>query len=504
MLSKLKAAWRALTVPEVPRWQTLNKQHYRELRAAYDAAQPRDDLWTLADFADADASLRPEIRRELRARARYEYSNNTIVSRVVNVWVDDVMGESGPVLDMTTNYDELNALIEADWQEWWDAGNLQAKLRTAILAETVDGESVDLKIQSTALRLDQPIGLDVLGFESDRLASPSLLDDHRSDYVDGVHLDDLRQPVAYDLLKAHPGHQYLDQAGLEFDYETFPAYRVLHCFRKTRKEQHRGATSLTPVLPLSGFHRKHCEATVQKESLRAAFAFIIKTLVPGGDDDDDDDLWQKIQLPNRAGLGLMLPDGMDITQFQSDSGASDLDVLNRVMYQAAAACYSMPLGRAMGHYTVSGYAGVRGELVPYVRRLGSSRKEVWIPLWLRPLFRDFLREWILQNRNEITRIVGSGDRPRWKHVFRWDSSELVVDPSREEEARKKRLATLKTTLEEECGVNNMEDRIKKLAGQLGMEPQEVTRRLYLSLWNQPTEEQSTASAAKQPNKDEDD
>src|SRR5690606_25234596 len=100
-------------------------------------------------------------------------------------------------------------------------------------------------------------------------------------------------------------------------------------------------------LPLSGMHRKFLNAAVDKAGLQAAIGIAIKSMAPPevseGIDPDDNTAWQTISLPNRQGLGILFPDGYELTQFRTDGDSQDVDPFNRIMCGLYAGCFSMPL-----------------------------------------------------------------------------------------------------------------------------------------------------------------
>lgn len=496
--------------PDRPDWRGWNAR-LSMIRAAYEAALPRDDLWTLADFRDADATLLPEIRRRIRSRTRYEYQNNPLVTRVVNVWVEDVVAETGPWIKIDSGDARVNAFIEQAWLRWWLAAGMSEKLSTAVLAEATDGEAVALVTRNPRILDRQPPGsgvmLHLVGLECDRLASPEYLNANRADYIDGVHLDpSTRAPIAYDLLRAHPGSEYLDVLQQIFEADTYPASDVLHAYRQRRPEQHRGVSRYVPVLPLSGLHRKLTEAHVMREQIRAAFAFVVKSMAPpeeeGPEGQHEDQWWQAVNLPNRQGIGMFLPEGYDVSQFRAESGSAELEGFHRIMAGQVSGCFTMPLGRALGVYGTNGYAPIRAELLPYHRTIQADRRQIWEAKWLWPLYRLFIGELQMtrgfralaqslrrDGDGRQTLLLESLNLSDWiadhldlNHVeFRWPEQELVVDPSREEEARRKRLASGIASREDEIDAADLDAHDRRNAVSFGFDDSDEGLRQYRQL-----------------------
>lgn len=463
----------------------------RQIQAAYEAAIPRDDLWTLADFKDADAALLPEIRRRIRSRARYERANNPLIERVLGVWVEDVVGD-GPWLEAATGDPVLNSFIESAWSEWWEITGQGATLATAVEAEAVDGEVCGVLMRNFTRVEDQhadvAVSLDVRLFEADRLASPHFENANRSDYVDGVHLDPLTgTPLAYDLLKAHPGTEYLDAVAEMFEHETFSADEFLHAFARRRPEQHRGVSRFIASLPIAGHARKYVESEATRLQIVAALAFLLKSSAPPeeeGGEGDESDWWQTLNLLNRQAIGAILPDGYEPVQLKADGAAGNLEVMNRVIAGHVAGCFQMPLGHALGAYGTSGYAPIRAEMAAYQRTINAARRQVWTPLWLRPLYRAWIAEltrtpgW---RRIMSARAADSPPPALTRFQFKWPGRELIVDPSREEESRRKRLAMGLTTREDEVDAADLDAHDRRAAAAIGLGSDDAGLRRYRQL-----------------------
>ncbi|WP_437205864.1 phage portal protein [Planctomicrobium sp. SH664] len=374
MFDRIRAAFSAFRSPVEPVIADDDWKHWNRglklIKASFEAGLPRDDLWTLADFRDADATLKPHIRRRIRSRGRYERANNPLVDRVVNVFAEDVVGEGGPWMTVASGNDRVNSFIETAWARWWTASNQAGKLRTAVEAESVDGEAVGLiHMNPEIVPLQHPlvaVATDVAPIECDRLASPTQEDGNRRNYIDGVHLHPgTRVPVAYDLLKAHPGTEYIDVLSEIFEADTFPASEVLHAFRQRRPEQHRGNCRYVSALPIAGYLRKYLEADVNRQALRAAYAFMLESTAPGDQGEeggsDESQWWQQINMPGRQGIGTVLPDGYKPFQFQASGESAELEAFHRIIAGSVAGCYAMPLGRALGEHKNGGYPGTRAD-----------------------------------------------------------------------------------------------------------------------------------------------
>ena len=466
---RVRAAWATFRGGSRP--VAANIQRVHRVAAAIEAARARDDLWQLADFKDADATLSPTVRRALRSIARYEVANNDIVFRVVETYADDLVGEDGPTLQLSSGDKAVDRLIETEWADYWCKNNLSAELRAAVVAESGgDGEAcAEIRFTDT-----WPIPL---GMESDRLASPKWGDWMRSDYVDGVHIDTrTNRPTAYDVLKAHPGTQYLDKVTLQLEKDTVPGPLFLHAFRKRRAEQHRGYPRIAASAINAGHGRKYFEGTCTREANRSAFWILLKTLAGGGGSDEEtgsEDWWQDIKLPGKTGLGMILPDGMEPFTLKDDQSPSQPAEINKLVAGKVAGCFKMPLSRALGYDTGGGYSGVRDQLTPYHTGIQSDRCQIWAPLWLSKLY----AVWLLVFKARHPEINWAAVRPD-RHEWLWPGEKLVVDPSRESSATETKLGIGEETRESITEVADMDARDTRAAEHFGVTLQQYRRAIF--------------------------
>lgn len=497
MIKQFRSFWASITSPVR---SAIAGVRTRIINAAYEAGMVIDDLWTLADFRDADATLLPHIRRRLRSRARYEYSNNPAVTRVVDIWADDVVSETGPWPKLDSGDVDADHLVEQTWLRWWAASAQAAKFRTAVLGEAKDGEAVALLFRNPRLLdLQTPgggISLDVRGFEADRLADPDESGGNESNYVDGVHLDPFTgEAIAYDILHAHPGTEYFDALSAKHEATTFDARDVLHVFRKRRAEQNRGVCRYVSVLSFSGLLRKYFDAEAGRAGLTAALSVMFKSSAPPGDEEEEgggggggSNWWQSIMLLGRRGVGCILPDGYEPVQMKADGAAAQVGEFRKQLAGLVAGCFSMPLGRALGQSDSGGYPGMRADLLPYHKAIASDRSQVWEPLYFVPLFRAFLQElrstpaWVaLMERRNSDPEKPYAPLDLMNVSWQWPERELVVDPSREDEAKRKRMAMGLLLREDAVDAPNLDEHDRRGARGLGLGDDDAAVKQYRQL-----------------------
>ena len=126
------------------------------VRGRYDAAATTDENrrhWANADLLSANAANNPQVRRTLRSRARYEVANNSYARGIVLTLANDCVG-TGPRLQMLTDDDDANRMVEQEFMRWADAMGLPEKLRTMRMARAESGEAFAMLVANP--KLDSP------------------------------------------------------------------------------------------------------------------------------------------------------------------------------------------------------------------------------------------------------------------------------------------------------------------------------------------------------------
>jgi len=291
----------------------------RRLSARYDSAQTNDDNrlhWAAADSLAADAANNPAVRAVLRNRARYEIANNCYASGVGHTLANDFVG-TGPRLNLLTPDELTNDRVEALFTEWSRAVNLARILRVMRHARRADGEAFALLVNNPGIAHPVKLGVRLVEADQVRTAFPGY---NQVGRTDGIHLDPYGNPVAYEILRAHPGE--IDYAGQIFMADLWPARLVIHWFRPTRPGQHRGVTEILPALPLYATLRRYTQATLDAAEAAADMAVLLHTQ-SGAEFQDDDGQTQAAEaagafstVPFASRMFVALPQGYDATQFQ--------------------------------------------------------------------------------------------------------------------------------------------------------------------------------------------
>jgi capsid protein len=248
------------------------------VRGRYDAAATTDENrrhWANADLLSANAANSPQVRQTLRGRARYEVANNSYARGIVLTLANDCVG-TGPRLQMLTDDNEANRVVEQEFMQWADSVALAEKLRTMRMARAESGEAFAMLVGNP--RVDSPVKLDLRLIEADQVATPELLRQFdKASAVDGVVFDAYGNPVEYHVLKSHPGDQAVR---FSLDYDQVPASSIIHYFRADRPGQSRGIPEITPALPLFAQLRRFTLAVLAAAETAADFAAVLFTDAP--------------------------------------------------------------------------------------------------------------------------------------------------------------------------------------------------------------------------------
>ena len=409
----------------------------RLVRARYDAAQTTEGNrkhWAGADGWAADVAARPEIRRILRNRARYEVANNSYVRGIILTLANDVVG-TGPRLQMLTDDAEVNRRVEREFARWATRVSLAAKLRTMRMARAQDGEVFALLISNR--NLPSPVTLDVRLIEADQVATPTLTGSVFSDpnAVDGIAFDSFGNPEAYYILKTHPGAGL--SLGLEFD--RVPADAVLHWFRADRPGQHRGIPDITPALPIFAQLRRFTSAVLDAAETAANISGTVETDAPANGEAEAIEPMDTIELERN--MLLTLPGGWKMSQVRPEQPATTYVEFVREKLNEAARCLNMPRNIALCDSSAYNYASGRLDHQTYFKSIRVEQAH------LEDVVLDRIFEAWLQ---EAVRVFGLLPAQalamlNYPHQWFWDGMQHV-DPAKEANAQATRLASHTTTL----------------------------------------------------------
>jgi len=406
------------------------------LRARYDAAQTTTENarhWAMADSLSADAANSADVRRKLRQRARYEVANNSYAKGIVLTLANDCIG-TGPRLQLLTEDAEANRQVEAAFAEWARAVDLAGKLRTMRMAKATDGEAFAVLTSNPALQT--PAKLDLRLVEADQVATARPFSPMPNE-ADGIVFDAFGNPVAYHVLKSHPGDRLRAPA---LKYDRVPAESMVHWFRPDRPGQHRGVPEITPALPLFAQLRRYTLAVLGAAETAADFAAVLFTDAPASGEAAAVEPMDVVELEKR--MATVLPDGWKLGQIKAEQPGTGYAEFKRELLNEIARCLNMPFNVAACNSSGYNYASGRLDHQTYFKSIRVEQSHLAETVMDRVLAAWLAEAGLLE---DFAFLRGFGDLP---HQWFWDGMEHV-DPAKEATAQEKRLKNNTTTLADE-------------------------------------------------------
>jgi lambda family phage portal protein len=405
------------------------------VRARYDAAQTTADNmrhWAAADSLGPDAAANPDVRQRLRNRARYEVANNSYAKGIGLTLANDAIG-TGARLQMLTESMELNREIEHSFLEWALEVNLAEKLRTMRLALFQDGEA--FAILNSNPMLEHDVKLDLLLVEADQVTSGFGMVQPDNE-IDGVIFDNFGNPIAYRVLKYHPGEMRMVYAN-HLNSMIIPADNMIHLYRLDRPGMHRGIPEITPALPLFAMLRRFTLATLGTAESAANFAAILYTDAPANGEADAVEPMDAIELERN--MLLTMPGGWKMSQLNPAHPASTYAEFKHEILNEIARCLSLPYNIAACNSSGYNYSSGRLDHQTYYKSI-----QVFQDWFASRVLNRILKAWLLEyclQQSEVLNMVYD----QRLHTWFWDGMEHV-DPSKEANAQKTRLENMTTNL----------------------------------------------------------
>jgi capsid protein len=370
-------------------------------------------------------------------------ANNSYARGIVLTLAHDVVG-TGPRLQLVTGDPEFDKRAELDFSAWASMVNLAGKLRTLRMARAQDGEGFVYLFHNPAL--DHPVQIDLLLVEADRVCSPSKAATPKEEAGDGIILDDCDNPVAYSVLKTHPGDDsgsgYFGNLSVRVE-----AREMIHYFRAERPGQHRGAPEITPALPLFAQLRRFTLAVLAAAEAAADFAGILYTDTPPGGESDPVEPMDKITL--QRNMLTTMPGGWKMEQMDPKQPASTYAEFKREILNEIARCLNMPFNVAAGNSSGYNYASGRLDHQSYFKSIRVDQHTLGQNV-LDPILRYWLDYYDVKPGGGSTPSCHANGCRLPPHQWFWDGMEHV-DPLKEANGLAVRLACGATTYAAEYG-----------------------------------------------------
>ena len=366
-----------------------------EIQARIPIAQTTQDntyIWGDVDSYSADTAYSHQVRKTIRERARFEVNANSYMDGIIDTYSNDVVSTT-PKLQVLTKNKNFNKRFERDFSSWSKEIRLGQKLRTAVKGRVTDGEAFGEIV--TNPKLKNPIKLDLSLVECDRVAHPisdysSLTMDNKD--IDGVVLDDFGNVQYYVVMEEHPGNA----ATYNQNSTKTPEEYMLHFYRPSRPEQHRGISEIAPSLSLFAQLRRYTEAVIAAAETAADFAAVIQSDVVPEEAANLQPL-DLVQLEKR--MATVLPQGWSIGQIRAEQPTTGYKDFKQAIIAEIARCLGMPYNIAAGDSSGHNFSSAKLDVRMYEKELKIQQYDM--EPHLDKLLRHYKAEWSKINNIDV-------------------------------------------------------------------------------------------------------
>ena len=416
----------------------------------------------------ADADILPDLP-VLRDRSRDLSRNAPLAGGVISTVVTNVVGTG---LDPQSQIDRdlLNIGDEAAdaWQraaerEWWLwAGSQECDitrtqdfcgLQDMALRSVLESGDV-LVLKRYVERPGSPYGLKLQFVEGDRVSNPDFRTDQDTlpsgnRVSGGVELDTNGAPVAYHVLRQHPGDIRIGKEAFQWDrIEAFGAESgermALHLYRRLRPGQTRGVPYLAPVIEPFKQLSRYSESELMAAVVSSFFTVFVKTETgeglnvatptaeTGGLRNDDD-----YKLAPGAMLDLM--PGEDVTFANPSRPNAAFDPFVLALCRQIGVALEIPYEILIKHFT-SSYSAARAALLE-AWKFFRARRQWLTSSFCQPVYEAVITEAVAMGRLEAP---GFFEDPLLRQAWletKWTGPPAgQIDPEAEVNAARKRMA----------------------------------------------------------------
>jgi capsid protein len=416
-------------------------RHSPTASGSYDGVQTNTDnanYYSAADLLSADDANSFTVRRTARSRARYEMESDPSAYGMVATVSNDLIGRNINFQIIGAEKEDAR-LVEDQFKQWMQAVDFNARMRTLRMAKAVSGEGIALLTHNP--HIGTPVELDFRPVECDRLSDPTYSMAADPNNIDGVILDVYGNTTMYWILQSYPGQ--LQMSGTGNEYTEHEPQNVIHWFRATRPEQHRGISELTPALPLFGLRRQYLIATVDTAINIAQTNVVVKSNASAiCEKDNAYSMANPLQVYRNQ--MTILPYGHDAMQLKAEQPTSTFNDFDDHLLREIARCLLLPRNSATGDSSDYNYSSGQLDKQAYWRAIEIDRADM-VRQVLNKVFYRWIAEAILIEGYlpESFRAIDAVFDTRW-----FFDGPLHSDPVKNANAKKIELETGQTTYQD--------------------------------------------------------
>lgn len=445
---------------------------------AADTSDVRLNTW-LPHLASADGDLLDELPR-ITSRARDLVRNNPIAAGVEQTLTDNIVGSQlrltaqpqyrllGKDKSWATKWGNTTEDEFTTWADTTDCDAARTQTLQGLTSQALSGALVNgdaLALVMWLPRGDSRWSTRLQMVEADRLQTPPWLQ-HDASVKGGVEQDQYGAPIAYWILKRHPGEKNVFHPANQDSWERVPAFtkwgrrRVIHLFDKKRAGQSRGKSIFSAVMREFKIAGEYLGSELQAAAANALIAAFLESDLPaeavaelfGVDATSASSYWKQVSESTHrkkmeGGMMLNLPLGTKLSGYSPNRPNTAFDGFMESIMRHMAAGLNMPYELVLKDFSKTNYSSARAALLEAWRYFQTKRR--WLKdHWLDPIYECWLEEAINEFRVEAPGYYDNRyayRRCRW--VF---SGRGWVDPVKEAKAAQIRMDSGLSTLEKEC------------------------------------------------------
>lgn len=314
-------------------------------------------------------------------------------------------------------------------------------------------------------RPGMPYDLKIQLVEADRVTNKGYAPDMAM-LFGGVQRDNMGAPVAYHIARRHPGGM---MSLSDQEWDIIPAFgaktgrrNVVHLFDKLRPGQGRGIPYLAPVVETLKQLSDYTDGELRAALVASLFTVFVKTDTGFGLDPDSTGFASSGPQPTgsnvKLGSGAIvdLAPGEDVTMANPGRPNPAFDGFVLALLRQVGVALELPFEVLVKHFN-SSYSASRAALLEAWRFFKGRRA------WLAAMFCQPVYEAFMDEAVALGRISAPGyfDDPLLRAAYlRADwvgDSQGQIDPLKEVQATKERLALLLTTYSDETAALNGQD-----------------------------------------------
>ena len=355
-----------------------------------------------ADWVANNNSADEEIEtalQTLRNRSRALSRNDGYISRYLKMMVNNVVGHNGIRLSMKARDQDGsldiggNRIVEEAWKDWSRYGMPTANGKQSFIdCQQLFVESLarDGEVLVRHLRSNNPYGYQIQFLEADHLDDQytGRNQGNQNPIVMGVEMDKFNKPVAYHILRNHPGNTN-QSYNMANKHIRLSADDMIHAYMPNRPEQTRGVPWTSAVLArmkmLSGFEES---AVVNARVGASKMGFIIS---PDGEDylgEDVENTYTPI-MDASPGTIEQLPNGSDFKAFDPDYPNTTFDPFQKAILRGIASGLNVSYVSLSNNLEGVNYSSIR-QGVMEDRDMYKLVQRFVIDHFMEPIFRRWL------------------------------------------------------------------------------------------------------------------